>query len=387
MSDNLVDDIFEPGDYEAEAPEPRNLFQAWHHPRKQYVREKQWCCYTKRIVRKFIQQGQTLKYLGLPGNDFLDLRQIHADICEELDIKLKFLGFNSGIRPNSTAHADTNISLDEVRRLRLVDHESDVILDDFKKIAVKESIAWDRTKKFGPFDVINLDLCDGFGASSPCSNTESYYDAINSLFSLQARRENPWVLFLTTRADKQNIDLAFLEKLIEIYVSNLDKHSDFLHASFEKFEVANEQDARSSIEGSPRGLSNLFLVGVCKWMLSIVLSQNPPTKLELESVLGYKVKHDSESPDLISLALKFTPTDDAQPDTFGIATKLSKPTYTEETLAIKALNKVSRLVDVDSILEENRDTLESMIILSSQLLEQSRYSADEYVKWVREGCP
>jgi hypothetical protein len=128
-----------------------------------------------------------LKYLGLPGIDLLDLRYFHSQVCETRNINLRFLGFNSSAMPTSRGHTELNISLDEVRRLARVDPMSDVIRDNFTLVAKENSIACRKTRELGPYDVINLDLCDGFGAQSPGAVDHNYYDAVASLLALQAR--------------------------------------------------------------------------------------------------------------------------------------------------------------------------------------------------------
>src|SRR6266481_980621 len=166
--------------YEATLPRTRD-FLPLHLPRKQFVRHHQWCEQIGRLLDDSPLADGTLKYMGLPGVDLLDLRHFHAAVCETRNISLRFLGFNSSATPTNDAHVELNISLDEVRRLPRVDPMSDVIGDDFALVAKEDSLACRKTRELGPYDVINLDLCDGFGAQAPGALDQTYYNAVNSL--------------------------------------------------------------------------------------------------------------------------------------------------------------------------------------------------------------
>ena len=57
-------------------------FKPWHKPRKQYIRLRQWCAIVRWLIRKVgMQQGDSLRYLGLPGEDLLDIRSLRG-VCE-----------------------------------------------------------------------------------------------------------------------------------------------------------------------------------------------------------------------------------------------------------------------------------------------------------------
>ena len=160
-----ADDIVEIVAYEAPMPASAKPFLPWHRPRKQYVRNHQWCHEIIRMVTETAPVGGVLKYLGLPGVDLLDLRHFHTAVCEPHQIDMRFLGFISGAHPASKAQTELNISLDEVRRLPRIDPMSDVIGDNFARVANQTSLAFVRAHALGPYDVINLDLCDGFGCN------------------------------------------------------------------------------------------------------------------------------------------------------------------------------------------------------------------------------
>lgn len=378
QEEGFADDIVEVTAYEATLPEIKE-FLPWHRPRKQYVRRHQWGEQVGRMLDESPLVDGTLKYLGLPGLDLLDLRYFHATLCEPRGIKLRFLGFNSSARPASNAHAEMSISLDEVRKLPSVDPMSDVIGDSFSLLANGNSIACRRARELGPYDVVNLDLCDGFGAQAP-GEASNNYSAMNNLLSLQARSKSPWLLLLTTRADRQNIDAGVLERLLAKYLDNLRNCQTFLDVSRERFAIDTE-DALRVATGTPDGLLAVFLTGLCKWFLGLALAHTPPTLVAVRSVIGYRVDPDAQHEDLISLALRFTPTFVPVGDPVGLAGQpVDLPN--ECILSTKAVNRISRRVDADKVLGENADLNQRMINETADLLRQARYDADAYREWL-----
>jgi hypothetical protein len=381
IEESFADDIVQVSAYSAILPKVKN-FLPWHLPRKQYVRQYQWCTQIKRMINDSPLIDGTLKYLGLPGLDLIDLRHFHAELCTVHNIELRFLGFNSSARPASDAQTELNISLDEVRRLPRVDPRSDVIGDNFALVAKENSIAARKARELGPYDVINLDLCDGFGAQAPGAQDHSYYDAITSLFALQSRSKSPWLLLLTTRVDKKNIDEELLEALLRKYISNLNDCEQFKNASKESFTIHTEEELRTAID-TPDGMLSVFLTGLCKWFLGLSLAQQPPTILELKSVIGYRVEHGEGHEDLFSLALRFTPSFAPVEDPLGIARQPGN-VPDEGTLATKALKRIAKRINADQKLLDDDAINAEMIKATCSLLQIARYDTSEYVQWVDE---
>src|SRR5260221_8832642 len=105
---DLTDDLVGTDQYEAQAPAKKEFF-AWHRPRKQFVREKQWCLQIGMLLDDAAGlsfDNNTLTYCGLPGSDLLDLRCFHDVICIPRSLKLRFLGFNSAASPKSNEQVE-----------------------------------------------------------------------------------------------------------------------------------------------------------------------------------------------------------------------------------------------------------------------------------------
>lgn len=378
--ESFTDDLIGVAGYTFDTPRKKE-FLPWHRPRKQFVREKQWAEQITLLITETEAQNGIIKYLGLPGDDLLDLRHFHDNICVPNNLKLKFLGFNRGLKPGSVHKADLEVSLDEVSRLSHIDAGSQLISDDLTSIALQRSVAWDKSQNMGPYDVINIDLCDGFAKQPVNDFKETHYNTLHRLMTLQARRPTPWLLFLTTRTDSDGVDNGVFERLKEVYLENLTECGGFLTASGECFSVS-DADQLNKYCGEALGFSNVFLTAICKWISKIGINQNPGSKVELKNVFGYKVKHGAQSPDLISIALKIVPTFNVYPDEVGLANQATE-VIDECVLASRILKRVHKQKDVDQILSENSELMDQMLLATTSLLEQARYDISGYSEWVR----
>ena len=367
-----------------EAPVPaRKSFRPWHKPRKQYVRHHQWRAEIDLMLDDAPRTDNTLKYLGLPGSDLLDLRHLHAEVCEPRQLGFRFLGFNSAARPSSASQTEMNISLDEVNRLRGIDTQSEVLGDDFVRLADDSSIAWKKAVALGPYDVINLDLCDGFGSSAPTSMDNTYYNAVGRLMALQARTPTSWLLLLTTRVGDDHVHPEVLEKLLGKYIENLRDCHPFRDLSRTLFACDDDAGTRAAAIGA-NYLLPLFLCGLCKWLLGLALGQQPPTTAELKNVIGYRVYGGAQHEDLVSIALRFTPTYQPPVDATGLANH--PVTVPDECgLSVGVLRRIALREDADAILRDDAVLQGRMVEASAALLASARYDSGAYREWILAG--
>lgn len=375
----LADNIFGASIYEAPERQKKD-FSPWHKPRKQYVRHHQWCVQIEKLLNDMQPDGNTLKYLGLPGNDLLDLRYFQSQICQPRQMGLRFLGFNRSAGPNNAAQTELNISLDEVKKLPLIDPRSIIIWDNFSLLSNEQSKAWHQARDFGPYDVINLDLCDGFGADEPGSLADTHYNAVNRLLALQAKNKLPWLLFLTTRTRKQDIHTEVLQKLVGKYAQNLIDCATFKDASAQAFSIIDAAGLETATE-TPEGHLVVFLAGLCKWIFGLAV-QPPPSKVELKSVIGYRINSKAAHDDIVSLALKFEPTIAPLEDPLGLA-NLSYVAPTECDLSTKALKRLVNRKSADQILAADANLHGEMVAATKTLLALARYDPDAYQAWLQ----
>ena len=371
--DDLTAGIFSDVDYVAPQTEPKE-FKPWHRPRKQFVRREQLSALLLRLYEQR-QPGDPLCYLGLPGTDLIDLRYLHEQLCHASGRPLRFLGFNTEAQRGNSAHVQLSVSLDEVRRLTNVDPQSDVIPDDFRRIGNPKSIAWSRTRQLGPFDVVNIDLCDGLASDAP-QNDDSVYKALGQLMAFQARNPNPWLLLVSTRIRHGMFDADAEEQLVKLFHRNVDTCEGFAEACEQLLEL----DVKSIDPAtcSEADLLKLMTVAIGKW-LSVLVQVHAPSRVELASTLGYRVNPVAAQEDLVSFALRVEPVIRASPN----ALSPTAPALEDECTAAKAILKrsVSR-VDVDTILEQQRDVREELICETERLLAAARYEVAAYRAWL-----
>jgi hypothetical protein len=129
-------------------------------------------------------------------------------------------------------------------------------------------------------------------------------------------------------------------------------------------------------------LSEVFLISLCKWIASLAVGQRPPAKVEVKSVVGYKVDKSVDYQDLVSIAIKIEPTFLPTPDRLGLATIKGQP-VDECAMGVQALKRVSKLVDIDRVLIDNPEILDEMIRMSTALLEEARYDISLYQDWLK----
>ena len=283
----MDDDMFPITAYETPSRE-KKPFLPWHRPRKHFVRHEQWQQQIELLVQAGELEDQTIRYLGLPGTDLLHTRHFYRTLCEPKELKLRYLGFNKAADPQNAGQTELNISLDEVSKLPGIDPRSEIIPEDFCLLANDGSNAWIRAKSLGPFDVINIDLCDGFATHQPGSLNRNHYDAVTKLMALQSGKKQPWLLFFTTRTGFQDINADVLNTLIEKYRRNLSECVTFQKKSSTDFGIATEADLFREVQ-TPDGHLSVFLVALCKWMIRIGVGQQPPFKVSVTSTLGYRV--------------------------------------------------------------------------------------------------
>lgn len=371
------DSLFASLSYSANGPTPRK-FESWHQPRKQWVRRAQWRRLILRLLAMDEMHDGPLRYLGLPGDDLLDLRYIHREACEPSGRGFRFLGFNSSVVGSSSGRVSLEVSLDEVKRLSAVDSRSSVLPDDIRHLGRSSSQAWSRTCELGPYDIINWDLCDGLGRAEP-TGEDTYYSALQNLFGLQSMRKEPWLLFVTTRVGPSQfsdvVKSAMLKRIEDnaancaTFAESLQEH---LNGSLGELEQHWQRDATHAF---------MSIVGVSKWLISLGVSNR--MKVKTEDVASYFVQAGSPTEDLVSVAYLCTPVVSASADPLGLANAV--PMQIDECqFATRALKKAVSRTNVDILLESDHLLLDQLATEKADLMVTARFDRDEYLAWVTD---
>lgn len=373
-NDELVADIFGDLDYEMAELAQRG-FKPWHRPRKQFVRREQWAEQVRRLYDDR-PAGDPLRYLGLPGTDLIDLRYLHDEFCRPADRSLMFLGLNSDARSDSPARGELDISLYEVIRLpNVVDEHSDVIPDDFRCLADESSIAWARARALGPFDVINLDLCDGLASDSPTIQ-QSIYEALGQVTALQSHSLTPWLLLVTTRIGPNMFDPDAEAAILQRFHDNVCACDGFAEECQQRLGV--DATTIDSSTCSDEDYLKLMIVALGKWLAQLVQASRS-SRVVLASTLGYRVANRAPCEDLVSIALRCEPV-------FPRPENALSPTppgpFDECKTAKGIVRRTARRKDVDSILEADLDAHEDLVVEMEDLLTAARYDVARYRPWL-----
>lgn len=372
-NDELVAGIFGTLDYDPTELERRE-FKPWHRPRKQFVRREQWAEQVKRLYADRPIE-EPLRYLGLPGTDLIDLRYLYEQICRPDGRPLIFLGFNSEAQPRSPARRELDISLYEVRRLPNVEQQSDVIQDDFRRISDETSIAWKRARTLGPFDVVNIDLCDGLASDSPTIH-QSIYNALSQVTALQAHSLTPWLLLITTRIGPNTFDPDAEAAILQCFHDNICTCDGFAEECQQLLGLDVETiDASACADAD---YLKLMIVALGKWLAKLVQASRT-SQVVLASTLGYRVVESAPCEDLVSIALRCDPII-ARPED-ALSPSPPQP-FDECKTAKRIVRRTANRKDVDSLLEADSDMHETLVVEMEDLLTAARYGAARYRPWL-----
>jgi hypothetical protein len=386
---------------------PRTEFLPWHKVRKQFIRRHQWNELTKRNVngkwRSDLQKpsdtsGQAhstmlvthpLRCLVIPGNHLLDMRSMWAEISP-LDCFIRYLGFNEG-HGSSEVGTDVYVANNAVTSLAGVLSDSQVLKDRFEAIAGTNSPAYKYLRNYGPYHVVNLDLC-GSMFPNTAQDVGPYYTALNRLLEYQfAAQKTNWLLFITTMVEPAVIDKEWMQRLCKPTRENFDAHPDF----------ATKMEGllpRAALEGEPMsvnlsGLSEdelirLFGVALGKWLLRLGQSPSPKWTVGMRRSFRYSINEDKGAV-MLSLAFEMTPNFAPPVDATGMSKlEVAAKTFPSEAeSALKLAESVARIADVDGKLAEDAEMKATLRDEAADLLASAGFDREKYIQWVDAGEP
>lgn len=390
-------------------------FLPWHKVRKQVIRETQWNAaivfLIKRHLRKHLKKEEmvpstdlfgavipvpespvpvvsvprALNCLVIPGNDLLDVRSL-CNAVESENCHIRFLGFN-----NTGGTGVNDVAENAVRALPTVRQSSLVLRDPFQAIGSKNSQAYQQLGRYGPYEVVNLDLCDMLVPGSDKDATDRYYAAIRELMAYQFREQtNPWLFFITTHVDHTEADQSGVDQLAGSLRSNCDEHSAFA-TEFEKLVP------RTAFTGTRRldldSLTHDQLVGsfgvvLGKWLIRLAESSRPQWMVNLLSSYRYTVEPESGAC-MLSLSFEFKRRVSAPVDPAGFGANQmnvsASPQKTELELAVDLVTSALHIKDPDAMMATDPALAVSMMNASADLLAEAGYAREDYLAWVEAG--
>jgi hypothetical protein len=360
---------------------PIKRFQPWHKPRKHWIRINHWAARIRRLVGSTDFQGDpTFRYLTLAGDDLLDIRTLEG-VFTRRHVKLRYMAFND-VAQIADRRAEFFLSDSELSDREFIASGSRISTEKMENISVPNSVAYQETKKNGPYDAINLDFCDDVtyldGTRFP------RFDLIHKLFEIQAGgMARPWLLFLTTRVNPDQIPVTVCEAFNEALSENF-RENDVFHRLVCRLlfnvtdgSIIDIKEARS-LEGL--GFTNYYCLGFSKWLLRLVESGSPKWNLRLVEAAYYSVSNGK--PDIVSLTFHCERVSEPPRDEYRLSQAIpSKPPILklhERDLALEALNEVQTMPDLDRKLAENEAERLKVIEQVKRLLATARYRVDEY---------
>ncbi len=388
-----------------ESPEAK--FLAWHKVRKQYVRQHQWNELAKRNVngrwRSELQKPsaaatrshstmlvtQPLRCLVIPGDDLLDIRSLWNEI-NPLDCFIRYLGFNEG---HGSGEQGTRVYVANncVTSLDGVVTDSQIVRDRFEAIARADSPAYLILKRYGPYHIVNLDLC-GSMFPNTAQAVEPYYTALNQLLKYQfASQKTNWLLFITTMIEPAVVDDDWMQRLCEPTRHNFDTNEDFAKKVECLLPRSAMEDGAKKVDLSILSEEQhicLFGIALGKWLLRLGQTASPEWTVGMRRSYRYSI-NDQKGAVMLSLAFEMTPNFAPPVDATGMS-KLevaAKPFPSESECAVKLAESVAHIANVDEKLAADATLKAALCEEAADLLASAGYDRAKYVQWVEDGEP
>lgn len=391
---------------------PCNTFLPWHRVKKEFIRQNQWNTLMIRMIKRYWQQqlqceesGWTLdaddtdnklslpaeisltnplRCLVIPGDDILDIRALWRDIYK-LKCYIKYLGFNGG-EGSDQKGTRIHIANNAVTSLTRMAKDSCVLPDRFEAITSRDSQAFHYLKRYGPYHMVNLDLCGSMFPNTVTNHTD-YYDALLQLLTYQfEHQKSEWLLFITTMVEPETVDIIGLQNLSGPTRENLKNYPKFVEQTkqFLPEKLFDDKGALNLSTMDKNQVVKFFGVALGKYLLS--LCRKPLWTIAMRRSYSYIInKHKGAV--MLSLAFAFKPNISPPVDETGM-TKLSLPTKkypTEDECAIKIAESVSVIRDVDDLLKSDPKMKDALQNAQADLLESAGYDRAAFMKWVNDG--
>jgi len=412
MSESDLGDDIVPSELPRHIPTPVRLrtdFKPWHRVRKQFIREQQWNpairFLTQRYLRRDLQQEEAewaeenlapenvrierpLRCFLLPGDDLLDVRSLWGQLqCE--GCYLRFLGFNKSLQ-DKDHRRKVDVAESAVTQLTKVCKDSHVTADTFQDIARPTTQAFRLFRLYGPYDVVNLDLCDSLVPRGLGQETAANYTALNQLVRYQLEHQKgPWLLFATTQVDHSTADQQEINKLAKPTRDNCDTHADFAREIEKIIPGASFRSHHHSLDISQMNASHLvqiFGVVFGKWLMSLLMNASPRCAIKLLTSYRYVIQPDP-SIEMLSLGFLITPHYSPPVDPTGLSTlqPTTRPFPTELQSALGLVSIAAGIRNVDELLGANPAMRDQLVNSKADLLAAAGYNRDAYLQWVADG--
>ncbi len=371
---------YEPGLLTIQGSSSKKNFAAWHHPVKQIVREMQWAELTRKLIEDRQLANATLRYFTLPGPDLFDIKVL-SEVCSESENKIEYFGFLGGDPSKDTDdRASWAVAEAALRQSGKISDTSEIVSDRIEDIAIHNSKARSSLESRPIFDIINIDACD-YLAYKPLKREACTFDAMLALLEHQTKATAPWLLFLTTRADANQLGVpgGFLQQaVLENYIS---------WPAFGA-ELASEMNwgadtilASINVAWNSSGMSfmEIFTLGVSKFLLRhFHRARHVQADVKLKSSFVYRV-HGSDV-DMAALAFLVSPDPPAPPVRVGGE---EEPEQNPEIdRARRVVRRLKSVWNIDDAIQTDVGLLSQAVSGTENLLITANYDLGQWREWV-----
>jgi hypothetical protein len=328
-----------------------------------------------------------LRCLTIPGDDLLDLRSLWSEI-QHTGCWIRYLGFNSSFgsnQPDTRVHLATN----DLNSRERVARDSNVVHGPFQSIRSIGSQAYRYLQKYGPFNIVNLDLCDSLlPSASPSGGVNEYFDALYRLFEYQMQTQKKgWLFFITTQVAPLEIDYESFKKLCQPTIDNCQAHAEF-YSQLESLtpKAVNPQSYELNLKVlSAEQVVDLFGIAFGKALLKFFNSSDQVWQVRMQTSHRYCINPE-KGVFMLSLAYELRPLFKPPTDPTGLATiiPVTQHDYNELELALNLIERVKTISDVEEVLAANNGLYRALRMSSADLLESAGYDREEYFRWEPE---
>ena len=381
----IADDVLPAQVDELAVPVDLDQLFPWHRPRKQLVREEQWLYFSRRLVESendrpgWPRPSDTdpeVRYLTLPGIDYLDVRQL-ADVCRESGFRLTSTGFQAGSEGNRY------VARAQVREKSLIDaghitNRSHTFARRFEDITDTNGHAYRDLKRRGPFHIINVDACGSIAAPA-ANHARRLIDAVYRIVEFQlGTMAGRWLLFVSADARPDSIAEQTLEGLCEAIFVNADANEDFRSRAvplLDPREADIRVAARNASKRAGTTFLHLFSLGLAKWLLNLAHVK----KWDMKTHHPYcysTMPQDDTTPSMACLAFEFLPPPRGLRDEFGVARAEPASDPEREDTSVRAADKIRNMANADSRIESDKPLRNRMTENLRQWLEEAGYEPE-----------
>ena len=378
LTENIGDTVLPAYVEELAVPIALDTLKPWHHPRKQFIRERQWRRCAEFLIQRLQNQDAlsirsgTLNYLTLPGVDHFDV-EILGELAKTSGLRLNATGFLSEavrerVKARSQFRAETLI------KRGLVEDTSVTFPYRFEDISNLNSQAYRETKSRAPFHIINIDAC-GSIATPSTYNSDRIIDALHRLVELQiGGMPDPWLLYLTTDIREANLSKGVINAFEDAIRENATSSEEFCEGTIAYFGMSDDNldAALAGVAGHPEKFMSKFSLGFAKWLLHNASSHGWDVKcLPFFCYATTPINDDRVS--MPCLAFEFRPRPINLEDKFGVV-DLQNPDPPEvQTYSMIALERTKQMQNIDTFLADNETIRIEFAKKQRDLLQRAGY--------------